>query len=213
MVRPERPAREHQVAIPACLESDIELIEMLHRLEGFGQLHRLIVVPGSRHVAVHLLQADQVRVLFLDHPDDPLEAVAAIPTTNPLMDIITQHSHQYCALWPAIQSESFGAIMLREIEMVRPVSPIREHPASLLRLSTTPRPRAEPPVARFRGSKLRTRTMPRARRGGSACPSSASCFDLPASSTSIGRSSEVSGCSSTGIRPFRTLRSPQTISV
>ena len=94
----ERPSREDEVAIPATLEPNVELIEVRRRLEGLCQLPRLVVVPRPRHVAVHFLEADDVRVLLLDDPDDPLEAVSAIPPAYSLMDVIAQHSHQLITL-------------------------------------------------------------------------------------------------------------------
>ena len=63
---------------------------MGRRMQGLGQLPGLVVVPRPRHVAVHLLEADQVRVLLLDDPDDPLQPIAAVPSADSLVDVITQ---------------------------------------------------------------------------------------------------------------------------
>ena len=59
-------------------------------VEGLGELPRLVVVPRPPDVAVDLLEADQVRVLLLDDPDDPLDAVAAVAPADPLMDVVAQ---------------------------------------------------------------------------------------------------------------------------
>ena len=79
-----------EVAVASVPESHIELIEMGRRVQCLAELPGLIVVTRSRHVAVDLLEADDVWVFGLDDLDDPLEAVTAITTADPFMDVIAQ---------------------------------------------------------------------------------------------------------------------------
>ena len=90
---PERPARQQQVAVAPFLQPDVELVEVGGGVEGLDELAGLVVVPRSRHVPVHLLKADQVRVLVLDDLDHPLETVAAVTTADAFVDVITKKSH------------------------------------------------------------------------------------------------------------------------
>ena len=64
--------------------------------QSVDELPRLVVVPGSRHVPVHFLKADQVRVLVFDDLDDSFETIAAVAPADAFMDVITQESHGSC---------------------------------------------------------------------------------------------------------------------
>ncbi len=68
---------------------------MGHRVHRLTQPPGLVIVPRSRHIAVDFLQADQVGLLVSDDLDDALQAIAAIATTNSLMNVIAQNSHDH----------------------------------------------------------------------------------------------------------------------
>jgi hypothetical protein len=62
-------------------------------VKGLDELTRLVVVPRSRHVTIHFLEADQVGVLILDDLDDPLQTVATITPADAFMNIVAEQSH------------------------------------------------------------------------------------------------------------------------
>ncbi len=59
-----------------------------------GKHFHLIVVMRTANVAIDLLQANDVGILVLDHPNDAFQAVAAIPAADALVNVITQQTHR-----------------------------------------------------------------------------------------------------------------------
>jgi hypothetical protein len=86
----KRPSRQHQIAIHAVLQADVRLIKPRIEPEVIGQQLRLIVAARTPYVTIHLLQADDVGVLRLDHADYALQAIAAIASADPLVDVVTE---------------------------------------------------------------------------------------------------------------------------
>ena len=62
--------------------------------EVAGEQPRLVVVAAAADVAIDLLQADEIGILGLDAVDDAVERIAAVATTDPLVDVPTQEPHQ-----------------------------------------------------------------------------------------------------------------------
>jgi hypothetical protein len=71
------------------------------RVEVFSQQPRLIVESRTPHVAIDLLQADQVGILRLDHVDDPIEPILPIAPADPFVHVVAQEAHQMLC-WQAV---------------------------------------------------------------------------------------------------------------
>ncbi len=77
-MRTETPARENEVAVTTFPMRHIQLIQMGCGAEVPCQQMGLIVIVRTPHVAIHFLQANEIRVLFADDINDSFQSIAPI---------------------------------------------------------------------------------------------------------------------------------------
>src|SRR5262245_18608028 len=88
-----RVARKHEVAVAAQMLVDIELEAVVGAFQVFREQHRLVVETRALVFAVHLLQADDVRLVLLDDLDDTFDTVKPVASSDAFVDVVAQDSH------------------------------------------------------------------------------------------------------------------------
>src|SRR6266568_170261 len=103
----KRPPRQDEIAVAARLVRAIHLKERVLEVKVLGHQPRLIVEARAARVVIDFLQTDQVRVLLLDHLQNPFQAVAPVAAADALVNVVAEKSHRSAPrAWGGPRSES-----------------------------------------------------------------------------------------------------------
>src|SRR6266446_6199455 len=94
MMALKRPTRQDQIAVTSLLVRTIHLKKRVFKVKVPGHHLRLVVEARPARVVIDLLQTDQVRVLLLDHLQNPFQAVAPVAAANAFVNVVAKKSHR-----------------------------------------------------------------------------------------------------------------------